>query len=156
MEELTKKVSQLDRSLQLVAASNQTIWNNQKELTKSQNLLDEQFAVSTRMAVMGINLLLEKVGAEERIEADDIETLFRDWAAYRARSDFREHMMEWMLGVPLDKLPPPPEPPAKKEGEADAQSDLRDEKSGQEQSESGTSGQEHDVPEVQPEDGSTG
>jgi len=138
-----------------MARSNQTIWANQKELTKSQNLLDEQFAVSTRMAVMGINLLLEKVGADERIEADDIETLFKDWASFRARPDFRDHMMEWMLGVALDKLPPPPEPQAK-EGEADATSDHRDAVPSEELPEDTGEGQEHDVQEVPSEDRAAG
>jgi len=153
VEALTTRVNQLDKSLQLLAGSNQVIWGNQKELTKSQNLLDEQFAVSTRMAVMGLNLALEKIGAEERIEADDIETLFRDWAAFRSREDFRDHMMEWMLGVPLSKLPPPP---AKKEGEADAKSDLGNEEPEQERPQDGAAGQENDVPEVPQDDSASG
>jgi len=140
-----------------MAKSNQTIWANQKELTKSQNLLDEQFAVSTRMSVMGLNLLLEKAGAEERVDAEDIEKLFREWAVFRARPDFRNFMMEWMLGVALDKLPPPPEPePEAKEGEADAQSDNGNTDPEEGVTEDSESSQANDVPEMQPEDRAAG
>ena len=156
MEALTKRLNQLDRSIVLMAGSNQTIWANQKELTKSQNLLDEQFAVSTRMAVMGINLLLEKTDSKERIEGSDIEVLFRDWAVFRARPDFREHMMEWMLGVPLSELPPPPKPPEKEEGESDAKGDIGNENAEQKEPSDGSPGQEDDVPEVPQENCASG
>jgi hypothetical protein len=141
----------IDEALRVLGNSIKTLYANQQELTKSQNLLDEQFAVSTRMAVMGINLLLEKVGAEERLDADDIAQLFRDWATFRSRPDFRNLMMEWMLGVALDKLPAPPEPEAKK-GEVDAKGDDGNKVTEEGQSENSTAGQEDDVPEVQSED----
>jgi hypothetical protein len=157
-ERLSKRVNQLDATIQVMAKSNQTIWANQKELTKSQNLLDEQFAVSTRMAVMGLNLVFEKMGVEERVDADDIEKLFRQWAEFRARPDFRNFMMEWMLGVALEKLPPPPEPEpeAKEEGEANAQSDNGNTNPEEGVTEDSQSSQADDVPEVQPEDRAAG
>lgn len=142
--------------MKLLAQSIQTIFSNQKELGKSQSLLDEQFAVATRMSVMGLNLLFEKVGAEERVDSGDIEQLFKDWARFRSRPDFRDLMMEWMLGVALDKLPAPPEPEAKKEGEADAKSDNGDQVAEEGQPENGPVGEEDDVPEVQPEDRAAG
>lgn len=152
-EQLNSRLKQVDNTIQVLAGSNRTIWVNQKELIKSQNLLDEQFAVSTRMAVMGLNLILEKIDAEERVDAGDIEMLFKQWAEFRARPDFRNFMVEWMLGVALDKLPPPPEP--KKEGEADA-SGNGNESPAEGITEDSTTGKENDVPEVQSEDRAAG
>lgn len=98
------------------------MWDNQKELVKSEELLDEQFAVSTRMTVVAVNRIFEKLGID-RIAEKDIESLFRDWAAFRKRPDYRKFMMEWFLGVALDKLPPPPAVQAKKEGDSHVEGD---------------------------------
>lgn len=151
----SKRASLTHESIKVLGDSIKTVYSNQQELTKSQNLLDEQFAVSTRMSIMGINLLLEKVGADERIDADDIAQLFRDWATFRSRPDFRNLMTEWMLGVALDKLPAPPEPEAK-EGEADATSGDGDKIVEEGQSKDGADGKEDYVPEVQPENRAAG
>jgi hypothetical protein len=136
------------------SGSTQTIWNNQVELSKSASLLDEQFAVSTRMAVMGINLILDRIGAEERIKGEDLSLLFDQWATFKSRPDFRELMLEWMLGVPLDQMP---ELPAKKEvGETDAESDNGDEGSAEAEPQDSPPCQENDVPEVPSENRASG
>ena len=165
---LEERLERIEGSFDVLARSQKVIFDNQKELSASEELLDEQFAVSTRMSIMGINFLSRRMeviatilgsalGGEwqeaiqtegswdESIDADDIEKLFLDWATFRRRSDFRDHMTEWMLGVPLDKMPP--EQTAKKEGDDDGESDSGDEGPGE-----GSSGSAHDqeneVPQV--------
>jgi len=138
----------------LLARSNKTIWDNQKELSKSEELLDEQFAVSTRMTIVAVNRILEKMGVDDRITEQDIGKLFKDWAQFRKRPDYREFMMEWFLGVALDKLPPPPVAvQAKKEGDSDGEGGDRNEGAGEGKSQDSGAGQAADVPEVQKEDG---
>ena len=151
---LTKRIDQLDKVFQLLAKSNQTIWNNQKELTKSEELLDEQFAVSTRMTIVSINHILEKMGATDRITDKDIEKLFRDWAQFRKRPDYREYMMEWFLGVALDKLPPSPAAEqAKKEGDPHVESDHGNQNAVEGQPQDDGPSKTANVPEVQAKDG---
>jgi hypothetical protein len=150
---LTRRVDQLDKTAQLLARSNQTIWTNQKELTKSEELLDEQFAVSTRMSIVAVNSILEKMGVEDRITAADVGKLFKDWSLFRSRPDYREYMMEWFLGVALDKLPPPPEPQAKKEGAGNVEDDDGNKRASEGADEDSLDGQTANVSEVQKEDG---
>lgn len=151
MRHLKKQVETLAKAHDTLAkrlgGAVQTIWNNQVELSKSVTLLDEQFAVSTRMSVMGINMILDRMEAEEQIKQEDIELLFQEWADFRARPDFRDLMLEWMLGVPLSELPPVPEPPTK-EGEKDAKSDRGDQVSAEGESQDRPPCQKDDVPEV--------
>ena len=139
--ELGERVNQLDEQLKIVGRSIEVIWANQKELSKSEELLDEQFAVSTRMTITNFNQLSLRwnqllthlfpgegpsvpMTPERRRELiqmqigySDVNKLFADWAQFRQRSDYREYMREWFMGQELDTLPPPP---AKKEGEANA------------------------------------
>ena len=150
-EDLTRRIDQLDRTTQLLAKSNQTIWENQKECAKSETLLDEQFAVSTRMTIVAVNHILTLMGhGDDCITEKDIEKLFKDWAAFHSRPDYREYMMEWFLGVAIDKLPPPPQ--QAKEGGSDAESDNRNQDVGEGLPEGGGPSQEADVPEVPKED----
>lgn len=151
---LTGRVDNLDDTTQKLARSNQVIWNNQKELTRSETLLDEQFAVSTRMFIVTMNGLCQKLGFEERIDAEDVKQLFQDWATFRARPDYRNLMMAWFLGVALDKMPPlPPAVPSKTEGDAHVESDHGNKDAGEEQPADARAGQTANVPEVQAEDG---
>jgi hypothetical protein len=85
-----------------------TVWNNQKELSKSADRLDEQFCVLTRMSVKHINDVMVRIGSDDLIDETVIERYFKEWAAFRSRSDFRTFMLEWFLGKGLDTLPPPP------------------------------------------------
>lgn len=151
LSQVETKVNQLDKLTNDLAGSNRVMWSNQKELSKSEELLDEQFAVSTRMTITWVNKLSSAVNLPElKITEKDVEQLFRDWAKFRKRPDFREFMMEWFLGVALDKLPPPPQ--AKKEGDGH-EADHRNESAGQEQPQDSRPGQAVDVPPVQEEDG---
>jgi hypothetical protein len=162
---LSERLNQLDEQLKIIGRSIEIIWANQKELSKSEELLDEQFAVSTRMTISNFNELsarwnkalqyllpsgdqpAEKVLPDTRkslvqmlIGYSDVNKLFADWAEFRKRSDYREHMRPWFMGDDLSTLPPPPVPPVperkegveyvgdssievKKEGEANATSD---------------------------------
>src|SRR6185369_10114785 len=110
------QVRRLDAMLAGLAQGNSTIWNNQKELSNSAELLDEQFAVSTRLAVANLNKLFEATGHPElKIGEKQIEDTFKDWAQFKKRVDFRDLMLEWTLGTPLSELPPEPQPEAKEE-----------------------------------------
>lgn len=150
-DRLTEGFAAVDQTMQALANSVQTMWRNQKELAKSEDLLDEQFAVSTRMMILSINTVLEKIGAEERIDAQDVEQMFRDWADFRKRPDYRSLMMEWFMGVALDKLPPPQE--VNKEGEVHAEGDQGDEEAVSRQPQDSSLGQTDDVPELPSNDG---
>jgi len=150
-EKLSLRVDNLDKAFQLVAKSQQTIWANQKELTKSEELLDEQFAVSTRMTIVAVNHILQTMGhGEDCIKEKDVEKLFKDWAQFRARPDYRDFMMDWFMGVALDKLPPPPQ--QAKEGGSNAEDDHRNTDAGEKPQDGGVS-QTNDVPQVQEKDG---
>jgi hypothetical protein len=140
-----ERVNRLDEQLKVIGRSIEIIWNNQKELTKSEELLDEQFAVSTRMTISNFNSLTSrwnqllqymlpdegevvkpypdtrKALVQMLIGYSDVNKLFADWAEFRKRKDFREHMREWFMGEDLSSLPPEAvsSETAKKTGEQD-------------------------------------
>lgn len=151
-ENLAKRIDQLDKTMQVIAGSIQTIWSNQKECAKSETLLDEQFAISTRMSIVAVNHILTLMGhGDDCIGEKDIEKLFKDWAEFHSRPDYKDFMMEWFLGVAIDKLPPPPQQQAK-EGGSNAENDHGNEDAGEGPREDRSPSQTHDVPEVQKED----
>jgi hypothetical protein len=134
---LSLRCDQLDKNVAGLANAVGSVWANQKELTKSENLLDEQFAVLTRLTIISLNVLVNKhnlamemIGAAmggmsdvsdltmPTVDYEDVNLLFEEWAKFRSRPDFRDHMRAWFMGDDLSKLPPPPEPEAK-EGESD-------------------------------------
>ena len=143
--QLVERAKILDEQFKIMGESIGVIWNNQRELTKSEELLDEQFAVLTRMTILCLNGVFRKsnitlkhlspvdqdapiLTAESKrdlvmplIGYSDINTMFHEWAEFRQRSDFREHMQAWFMGDDLSTLPPPPE--VKKEGETNVESD---------------------------------
>ena len=92
----------------MLANSAATIWGNQKELTKSHDNIEEQFCVLGRLSIANINDIRLRIESDEVVTEDIVELSFKEWQAFRARPDFRNFMVEWFLGVPLDKLPPPP------------------------------------------------
>jgi hypothetical protein len=95
--------------LKEVAKAVQVIWTNQLRLTESANRLDEQFCVLGRLAISTLNTILVRIGADnELIDEKKLETFFKEWAAFRGRSDYQNYMLEWMLGVPLNTLPAEP------------------------------------------------
>ena len=140
--QLAERLNALDQQLKVIGGSLGVIWNNQKELTKSEELLDEQFAVLTRLSIISFNALLRRGNITLKylspVDSDapsltpeskkelvmpsigysDINVMFHAWAEFRQRPDFREHMQAWVMGNDLSELPPPPE--VKKEGEANA------------------------------------
>lgn len=157
-----------DEKLKELGKTIGTLWNNEVELDKSANRLDEQFAVLARMLFIRFNELMLRVDSDNTIDEKSIETAFREWAKFRARPDFRNLMMEWFLGVPLSELPPPPkqkEPPAETpdqvaegpqefggdyaEGEASSVGNTATEQS---QPANEADGEENAVPEVQDTD----
>jgi hypothetical protein len=131
--------------------THQTIWNNQKELAVSEERLDEQFAVLTRMTISYLNSILDRAGGNGRITEGTVGDLFSDWAKFRARPDHKDHMMSWFLGVALDKLPPLQESKPMEEGGSNAEGDHGDTNAIEALSQDGGIGQAYDVPQVQNE-----
>ena len=155
LEILSQRCDQLDRNFGLMARNQQLAWNNQKECAKSETLLDEQFAVLTRLTITSLNKVLPD---GSKILYEDVNKLFMDWADFRKRKDFRDYMKEWFMGEDLSKLPPPPvEEPKKpadqpKEGGSDGQVSPAEASSRPEQPESPGPSQEAPVPEVRGHD----
>lgn len=133
-----------------MARSHQTIWNNQKELAKSEERLDEQFAVLTRLTISKLNPLLKHIG-EPLIQESYVEELFKDWAKFKARPDRKEHMMEWFMGAGLDTLPPLQESKPMEEGGSDAEGNHGNTDTGEELSQDRRDGKANDVSQVQNE-----
>jgi hypothetical protein len=107
-----------DQKLKELGKALATIWQNQVELTKSADRLDEQFCVLARMSIVKINETMIRLSNDDVVDEKAIAKYFMDWATFKARPDFRKYMMEWFLGVPLDQLPPPPEVKEEKPQEA--------------------------------------
>lgn len=80
-----------------------------KSLAKSEQGLDDQVAVLTRIFFVEINKLREAAG-EGPLEADVVNPMFLAWSKFRARPDAKDHMQRWVFGKSLDDLPPLPEP----------------------------------------------
>jgi hypothetical protein len=116
----------LDKKVHGLASTIQTIYNNQVKLEtslqllgKSERLLDHQVAVLTRITISNLNSIRVKMG-DDFLSEEEIAKVFDDWAAFYARGDSKKHMTHWVLGKPIEDLPPPPEPPkeeAKEEAE---------------------------------------
>ena len=109
-KKIVTTVAQLSQGVQLV-------YNNQVELTKSHDRLEEQFAVLGRTCFLKINELVaahnKAVTSEHDVEPlteEFVTQTFNTWREFRERPDFREHFVVWFMGGDLSTLPPPPEP----------------------------------------------
>jgi hypothetical protein len=116
----------LDERVKELAKTTITLYGNQQRLAKgfddlaaAGDMLDEQFAVLSRLVVMQLNKIVEAfntvtggmpAGAPrvELISRADVTTLFGAWREFKKRSDFRDHNTAWFMGEDLSKLPPPP------------------------------------------------
>ena len=97
-----------DAKLKELANTVVTVWKNQVELAESETRLDEQFCVLSRLAIRGINDILIRIGSEDLITDKVVEAAFKEWRAFRKRSDYRKFMLEWFLGKSLSELPTEP------------------------------------------------
>lgn len=97
-----------DQKLKALAETVGSVWKNQVELSKSEDRLDEQFCVLTRLSITRLNDLTIRAEGDDLITYEAVNKMFMDWAAFRARSDFRDHMQTWMMGGDLSALPEPP------------------------------------------------
>jgi hypothetical protein len=146
-ESLGSRVQGVESTLALLTKAHTTIWENQRELAKSEELLDEQFAVLTRLAISNLNYVIQQVNGVQITETD-VENLFKDWAKFKARPDRKSLMMEWFMGVALDKLPPLLESKPQEEGGSNAEGNNRDTDATEELPQDSGDGQEDDVPQV--------
>lgn len=137
---LVQKVQILERKLDV-------LYQNQRELVQSENRLDEQFCVSTRLAIMWLNSIIKGARMTDEpwaleldsVTYDKVNELFKDFAEFRGRPDFRNHMRAWFMGEPIDSLP-------EVKGDEDARSDDGDTPAAKEGPEGGEHGQEDPVP----------
>lgn len=122
----------LDERVRELAKTTITLYQNQQKLAKglddlaaASDLLDEQFAVLSRLTIMQLNHLSMVVNnissalmdTGPRVKPtgrEDVTALFNLWREFKKRTDFREHSTAWFMGEDLSTLPPPP-PPAKEE-----------------------------------------
>lgn len=124
------------------------LYQNQRELASSETRLDEQFCVSTRLAIMWVNDIIRRGRARGSGWAQDLEVvtyekvneLFRDFEEFRSRPDFRNHMRVWFMGEPLDSLP------EVRAEDNDVSSDDGDQTDPEERAGSGGESQEDPVP----------
>jgi hypothetical protein len=101
---------------------------------KSENRLDEQFCVSTRLAVSWINAIIKAARMEDAgwalnmdsIQYEAVNEMFKDFAAFKSRRDFRDHTREWFMGEPIDSLPPLEGSPLEGASEKNHASDVGD------------------------------
>jgi hypothetical protein len=125
-----------------------TLYNNEIELAKSVDRVEEEFCVLGRLLIPKVNDILIALGSEDLITEEMINSVFLTWHEFKQRPDFKDHFVPWFLGVALDDLPPvpkkeqPTDTPAQKggdaeefggdygEGEADNRRDEADEEGG--------------------------
>ena len=159
-----------NQKLEALAKTIQVIYNNQLELVKSSDRLDEQFAVLTRLSIVRLNDLLIRVGVEDLVTYDQVNEMFMEWAAFKSRPDFRDHMQAWFMGQDLSELPPAPEPVKEEDvvsasalgedadefgGDYESQSDLGDAESSEGEPENEARHESAPVPEVQNQNNAT-
>ena len=99
----------LARSTVGLYKNQQALDNSFRSLAASERSLDYQVAVLTRVTIMHLNRVRALVGLDF-ITEEELESVFEDWNAFIARGDANAHMSHWVLGKPLEDLPPPPEP----------------------------------------------
>lgn len=111
------KFKALGDLFQKMAHDQAVIFGNQKDLAVSEERLDEQFCVLTRLTISRLNEIALIAHGEDAdlITYDQVNLMFMEWAKFRQRPDFKDHMQTWMMGGDLNTLPPPPEPPKEEE-----------------------------------------
>ena len=131
------------------------LYQNQRELARSETRLDEQFCVSTRLAILWINAIIRAARMEDApwalgldsVTYEKVNEMFHDFESFKSRPDFRDHMRVWFMGESLDSLPPLPEEPAvQRHEETEDASDNGDQSGQEERAGGGGEGQEDPVP----------
>lgn len=114
------------------------VFHNQEVLSDSATKLDDQFAVLTRLVISSLRDL------ELEVTYQEVNALFKVWAEFRARPDFRKHLQTWFMGGDVVRLPPL----EKKDVEADGGDGKK--RVHKRNVENAREGQEPDVPQVSP------
>lgn len=113
LQNLAEQNFKLHQKVQALEKQVAVLYQNQKELAQSENRLDEQFCVSTRLAVSWINSIIKAARMEDAawalpldsISYETVNKMFMDFERFRRRPDFRNHMRVWFMGESLDSLP---------------------------------------------------
>jgi len=147
LQNLAEQNLKLHQKVQELQKQVAVLYQNQRELVRSENRLDEQFCVSTRLAVSWINAIIKAARMEDApwalsldsVSYDAVNKMFMDFEKFKGRPDFRNHMRVWFMGESLDSLP-------EVEGLKDAVSDIGHEAGEEERAGGGGEGQEDPVP----------
>jgi hypothetical protein len=76
-----------------------TIYNNQMELSRSAEQLDDQFAIITRICVRHIN-----GGELGPVSYENINEMFKEWGLFKSLDNFRVFTKNWYMGEPIEKI----------------------------------------------------
>lgn len=139
---LSDRLAKLERWAQVQDRNTAKVFHNQKVLSDSATKLDDQFAVLTRLVISSLRDL------DAEITYQEVNALFKVWAAFRSRPDFRKHLQTWFMGGDVVSLPPLEVKEDGKAGGVDREERVRE---GDE--ETAPKGQEPDVPSMPPQDG---
>lgn len=107
-ETLDNKIKVLARSIAGLYQNQQVLDNAFRSLATSERGLDYQVAVLTRTTVMNLNKVRALVGLDY-ITKEELDAVFSEWSQFVQRKDRNEQMEHWVLGRPLEDLPPEPE-----------------------------------------------
>lgn len=95
--------------LRVIANTIGTIWKNQRELDAAHHKVDTQQFVLARLLISAVNDILIRIGSEDLISQETVARCFLEWDEFSKRPDYKDLLIEWMMGKPLSELPPPPE-----------------------------------------------
>lgn len=96
-----KSIDQHSESLNKIGQSLLTMFQNQKELARSTEMLDEQFAVLARLMFQAVNSILPD---DKKLTYEQINLSFQEFTKFKALPDYKEHMSEWFMGADLTQL----------------------------------------------------
>lgn len=148
LQNLAEQNFKLHQKVQELQKQVAVLYQNQRELAQSENRLDEQFCVSTRLVISWINSIIKAARMEDApwalsldsVSYESVNKMFMDFEQFKRRPDFRDHMRVWFMGESLDSLP------EVKAGVDHATSDIGDQPDQKGQPGGSGEGQEDPVP----------
>lgn len=136
---MSDRLAKLERWAQVQDKNTAAVFHNQKVLSDSATKLDDQFAVLTRLVISSLRDL------DAEITYEEVNALFKVWAEFRSRPDFRKHLQTWFMGGDVVSLPPPEVKKDVEAGRVDGAERVREG-----DGKTAPQSQESDVPQVSP------